>query len=293
MNAVSSKINQDASAILLISCPDKKGITASVTNFIYKNSGNILHADQHIDAQNNTFFMRVEWALKDFSIPREHIKDQFQIIADPFRMQWNLYFTNETQRVAVFVSKHLHCLNDLLFRQKAGHLPCVIPLIISNHSDAQEMARDAGISFKKLPITAKNKARQENQQIAILKKERIDLIILARYHQILTAKFLAAFPNRIINIHHSFLPAFPGKNPYARAYQKGVKIIGATSHYVTEELDEGPIIEQDTVRISHRDSLQDLIRKGQDLEKAVLFRAARWHLERKILCYANKTVVFD
>ena len=293
MNAVSPKINQDTSAILLISCPDKRGITASVTNFIFKHNGNILHADQHIDAQSNTFFMRVEWSLDGFTIPRERIKDQFRTIADSFRMQWNLNFTNETQRVAVFVSKHLHCLDDLLFRQKAAHLSCEIPLIISNHADAQETARDAGISFLKFPITPKNKAKQEEQQIAALKKEKIDLIILARYHQILTGKFLAAFPNRIINIHHSFLPAFPGKNPYARAYQKGVKIIGATSHYVTEELDEGPIIEQDTVRISHRDALKDLIRKGQDLEKAVLFRAARWHLERKILCYGNKTVVFD
>ena len=280
-------------AILLISCPDQKGITATVTNFVFQHHGNILHADQHIDDQSNTFFMRIEWDLAGFNVEREKISAAFELIAKKFSMKWDLSFSDQVNRVAIFVSKHLHCLYDLLIRHKAGQFNCHIPLIISNHSDAQEMARDAGISFKKLPITAKNKARQENQQIAILKKERIDLIILARYHQILTRKFLAAFPNRIINIHHSFLPAFPGKNPYARAYEKGVKIIGATSHYVTEELDEGPIIEQDTVRISHRDSLQDLIRKGQDLEKAVLFRAARWHLERKILCYANKTVVFD
>ncbi len=280
-------------AILLISCPDKKGITASVTNFIYKNRGNILHADQHIDAQSNTFFMRIEWDMSGFSLEREGIRKQFQTIAKTFRMQWTLSFTDVHRRIAVFVSKQLHCLQDLIYRQKSGQLRDEIALIVSNHPDAGSIADQEGIPFFEIPITPRNRKKQENFQVQLLEKEKIDLIVLARYHQILSRAFVERFSNRIINIHHSFLPAFPGKNPYVRAYQKGVKIIGATSHYVTEKLDEGPIIEQDTVRVSHRDSLQDLIYKGHDLERAVLLRALRWHLESKILCYGNKTVIFD
>jgi formyltetrahydrofolate deformylase len=280
-------------AILLISCPDSKGITATVTNLIYENNGNIVHSDQHIDDQTNTFFMRIEWSLEGFSIEKEKISDSFTPIAQKFGMKWDLYFTDRLARVAIFVSKHLHCLHDLLFRIKAGHFNCEIPLIISNHSDAKTIANEFRIMFYEIPISKEEKSEQEQKEIEILKKENIDLIVLARYHQIFTNQFIDAFKNRIINIHHSFLPAFAGKSPYAQAYRKGVKIIGATSHYVTEQLDEGPIIEQDTVRISHRDSLDDLVRKGEDLEKVVLSRAVRWHLQSKILSYGNKTVVFD
>jgi len=280
-------------AILLISCPDRKGITATVTNFIYQHGGNILHSDQHIDEQTNTFFMRVEWSLKGFDIPRERIKGHLQAIASRFGMKWELCFADQPLRAAIFVSKHLHCLYDLLYRKKAGHFSCLIPLIISNHPDAKSIAREFRIPFHVLPITPKNKSVQEPRELKLLEKEKIDLLVLARYHQILSARFVNKYRQRIINIHHSFLPAFAGKSPYQQAYQKGVKIIGATSHYVTEKLDEGPIIEQDTVRISHRDALNDLVRKGEDLEKAVLNRAVRWHLERKILCYGNKTVIFD
>jgi len=280
-------------AILLISCLDKKGITASVTNFIFENSGNIVHADQHIDDQSNTFFMRIEWDLKGFAIARKDIVKSFEPIAKKFRMTWELSFSDQPQRVAVFVSRHLHCLYDLLIRQRSGQIACEIPLIISNHKDAGKIAKEFGIDFFEVPITKQNKKAQEKREIEILMTANIDFVVLARYHQVLTSQVINAFPNRIINIHHSFLPAFAGKSPYSQAHKKGVKIIGATSHYVTEKLDEGPIIEQDTARTSHRDSLEDLIREGEDLEKIVLNRAVRWHLEKKILCYNNKTVVFD
>jgi formyltetrahydrofolate deformylase len=282
-----------AHAILLISCPDQKGLTATVTNFVFQNNGNIVHADQHIDEQTNTFFMRIEWDLSGFAIPKERIQSHFQEIADRLSMRWELFFTDDVPRVAVFVSRHLHCLYDLLFRYKTGQWNCVIPLIISNHSAAASLAKDFGIEFLETSISSENKHDQEQRQLQILQKNNIDMIILAQYHQIFSGEFVKAFENRIINIHHSFLPAFAGQNPYLQAFQKGVKIIGATSHYVTEQLDAGPIIEQDTVRITHRDSLNDLVRKGQDLEKVVLSRAVRLALERKILCYGNKTVVFD
>jgi len=280
-------------AILLISSPDQRGITASVTDFIYKNNGNIVHADQHIDEQSNTFFMRIEWSLDGFNIDRKKIDELFKPIANKFQMKWELNFTDQRFRIAIFVSRHLHCLQDLLYRHQAGQLDCEIPLIISNHADAKSIADNFGIKFVEVPILQDNKDKQEKKEIEIIKKENIDLIVLARYHQIFTANFVSTFQNRIINIHHSFLPAFAGKNPYFQAYEKGVKIIGATSHYVTEQLDEGAIIEQDTVRISHRDSLDDLVRKGEDLEKIVLNRAVRLILQKKILCYGNKTVVFD
>ena len=279
--------------ILLISCPDQKGITAYVTNFVFQNGGNIVHADQHIDEQSNTFFMRIEWSLDSFSISQENIAREFNEIAVNFNMQWTLGFTSKINKVAIFVSKHLHCLYDLLYRYKSGQLHCEIPVVISNHPDAKSIVEGAGIEFIEMPITSENKIEQEARQLAILEERNIDLVVLARYHQILTSKIVDKLVNRIINIHHSFLPAFVGKSPYAQAYEKGVKIIGATSHFVTEELDQGPIIEQDTVRISHRDSVEDLIRKGEDLEKIVLSRAVRWYLEKKILTYGNKTVVFD
>ncbi len=280
-------------AILLISCRDQKGITAAVTNFIFQNQGNIIHADQHIDEQSNTFFMRIEWSLDAFKLKREDIQPAFWVIAKSFNMMWKLSFSDQKTRVAIFVSKHLHCLYDLLYRHKTGQLFCDIALLLSNHPDARPVAEDFGIKFVEFIVERHNKIEQELKQMELLKTKEVDLVILARYHQILTKQFVDRFPLRIINIHHSFLPAFAGSNPYLQAYQKGVKVIGATSHYVTETLDDGPIIAQDTVAVSHRDSLEDLKRKGEDLEKVVLSRAVRWHLERKILCYGNKTVVFD
>jgi len=280
-------------AILLISCLDQKGITAAVTSFVFENGGNIIDANQHIDEQSNTFFMRIEWSLSGFKVSQGKIADTFKVLAKTFDMTWDLYFTGEPTKVAIFVSQHLHCLYDLLLRHKAGQLPCEISLIISNHPQAQSVAKDFGVKFVLIPVEAKNKKVQEKKQRALLVKEGVELVILARYHQILSAEFVAQFPNQIINIHHSFLPAFVGKSPYDQAYQKGVKIIGATSHFVIPQLDQGPIIEQDTVRISHRDAIEDLKRKGQDLEKIVLSRAVRWYLQRKILTYGNKTVVFE
>ncbi len=282
-----------ANAILLISCPDKKGITATVTNFVFHNNGNIIHADQHIDSQSNTFFMRIEWSLEHFKLNKEDMARSFPSIAGVFQMDWKIYFSDEISRVAIFVSKYTHCLTDLLLRHQAGQLKCQIPLIISNHPDAKNIAHHFGIDYFEFSVLNKNKIEQEKRQLEFLREAKIDCIVLARYGQIFTKDFVSAFPDRIINIHHSFLPAFKGEKPYAQAYKKGVKLIGATSHYVIENLDEGPIIEQDTVRISHRDSVEDLKLKGEDLEKAVLGRAMRWHLERKILVYNNKTVVFD
>lgn len=280
-------------AVFLISCPDQKGITATVTNFIFQHNGNIIHADQHIDEQTNTFFMRLEWSLKGFNILRNKIEGQFSSIADKFKMHWSLSFADEIPKVAIFVSKHVHCLQDILIRHRSGQLRCHIACIISNHASAKAIAREFDIHFFEFPMTPQTKMEQEKRQIQLLHEAKVEVVVLARYHQILTEQFIAQFPSRIINIHHSFLPAFVGKNPYHQAQQKGVKIIGATSHYVVEELDHGPIIEQDTVRISHRDSLEDILRKGEDLEKIVLSRAIRWHLEKKVLCYNNKTVIFD
>jgi formyltetrahydrofolate deformylase len=280
-------------AILLISCRDQKGITAAVTNFIFQNQGNIIHADQHIDEQSNTFFMRIEWSMDDFKLKRGDIQPAFGAIAGAFHMTWKLSFSDQKTRLAIFVGKHLHCLYDLLYRHKTGQLFCDIALVLSNHPDARGVAEDFGITFAEFSVESHNKIEEEQKQTELLKIQKIDLIILARYHQVLTKQFVDRFPLQIINIHHSFLPAFAGSNPYLQAYQKGVKVIGATSHYVTEKLDDGPIIAQDTVAVSHRDSLEDMKRKGEDLEKVVLSRAVRWHLERKILCYGHKTVVFD
>ncbi len=280
-------------AILLLSCPDKRGITATVTNFVYTNNGNILHAEQHKDEEVNIFFMRIEWSMDGFAIPRDKLTEKFQPIADMFEMKWSLYFTDYIPRMAIFVSKRLHCLYDLLLRNRGGQFNCDIALIISNHRDAKKVADEFGVRFQEFIVTAENKMAQEKKQIELLMQEHIDVVVLARYHQIFTEQFVRAFDNKIINIHHSFLPAFIGKNPYHQAYQKGVKLIGATSHYVTEKLDEGPIIEQDTARISHRDAIEDLVRMGEDLEKVVLGRAVVWHLQRKVLSFNNKTVVFE
>ncbi len=280
-------------AILLISCPDKRGILSEVTRFIAENNGNIVNADQHIDFQKSIFFMRIEWELEEFRIPKERIEDAFRPIAEKFQMDYQLRFNSEVKKVAIFVSKYDHCLYDLLYRFKSGELKGDLKLVISNHTDLKPVVEMFGVPFYHFPKSRENKLEVEEREIELLKKEEIDLIVLARYMQILSNRFVGEFRNRIINIHHSFLPAFVGARPYHRAYERGVKIIGATSHYVTEELDQGPIIEQDVVRVSHRDSVEDMIRKGRDLEKIVLSRAVRWHLEDKILVYDNKTVIFE
>lgn len=282
-----------STAILLIDCPDRKGIVAAVADFLYAHNANILHADQHQDNEAGLFFTRVEWDLAGFDLDATGFKTQFAPIADKFKMRWRFELSSQKPRLALFVSKFDHCLADLLYRHHSGELACEIPLIVSNHEDARRLAEFHGIAYHVLPVDAQNKVEAEARQLALLEKHRVDLVVLARYMQVLSPAFVARYPARIINVHHSFLPAFSGARPYQRAYEKGVKLIGATSHYVTEELDEGPIIEQDVVRVSHRDQLEDLVQKGRDLEKAVLSRAVRWHSEHRILVYAKKTVIFD
>lgn len=280
-------------AILLISCPDRRGLVAAISDFLYQHNGNILHADQHQDADQDLFLMRVEWSLDGFDIPLDQFATHFAPIAARFQMDWRLATTEKRTRMAIMVSKYDHCLVDLLYRHQSGELNCDIPLIISNHPDNKRLADFYGIPFHCLEVSKENKAAAEAAQMALIEEHKIDLIVLARYMQVLSPEFVARYPRRIINIHHSFLPAFEGAKPYHRAYAKGVKLIGATSHYVTEILDDGPIIEQDVTRISHRDALEDLIQKGRDLEKVVLSRAVRWHVESRILEYAKKTVIFD
>ena len=281
------------SAILLIDCPDRKGLVAAVAEFLYRHNANILHADQHQDNEQGLFLMRVEWDLAGFALSLEEFRRQFARIADQFQMRWRLELSSLRPKVAIFVSHYDHCIVDLLYRQQSGELACDIPLIISNHDTAQRIAEFYQVPFHLTPVTKENKAETEEQHQALLRDNAIDLIVLARYMQILSPEFVAQYPQRIINVHHSFLPAFMGAKPYHRAYERGVKLIGATSHYVTSELDEGPIIEQDVSRVSHRDQLDDLIQKGRDLEKVVLSRAVRWHIDHRILVYNKKTVIFD
>jgi formyltetrahydrofolate deformylase len=281
------------SAILLISCPDQKGLNAAIADFIFRNNGNILHADEHQDEDLGLFLMRVEWDLAGFAIETRDFARHFSPIAAKFRMEWRLASSDRRPNVALFVSRYDHCLADLLYRHRSGELACEIPLIISNHADVQALADFYRVPLQVVPVTKENKAEAEERELELLAPLQIDLIVLARYMQVLSPGFIRHYPHRIINIHHSFLPAFVGGKPHHQAYQRGVKLIGATSHYVTEVLDDGPIIEQDVVRISHRDTLEDLIQKGRDLEKVVLSRAVRWHIESRILLYGNKTVIFD
>jgi len=281
------------SAILLISCPDRKGLNAAIAEFIFRNNGNILHADEHQDEDLGLFLMRVEWDLSEFAIPMGDFGRHFAPIAEKFAMDWRLASSSRRPNVALFVSKYDHCLADLLYRHRSGELACEIPLIISNHPDVQALADFYRVPLQVVPVTKENKAEAEARELELLAPLGIDLIVLARYMQVLSTDFIRNYPHRIINIHHSFLPAFVGGKPHQQAYQRGVKLIGATSHYVTEVLDDGPIIEQDVVRISHRDTLEDLIQKGRDLEKVVLSRGVRWHIESRILLYGNKTVIFD
>lgn len=280
-------------AILLISCPDQKGLVATIAEFLYRHDANILHADQHQDSELGLFLMRVEWDLQGFNLSTNDFDKLFTPIAEKFSMHWSLALSSYRPKVAIFVSRYDHCLADLLYRHQAGELNCEIPLIISNHSDTKWLADAYGIPFQHIPVHKDAKKEAEDMQVALLHHHHIDLIVLARYMQVLSPKFIRHYPSRIINIHHSFLPAFNGAKPYHRAFERGVKLIGATSHYVTEILDDGPIIEQDVTRISHRDAIENLIQRGSDLEKVVLSRAVRWHIENRILLYANKTVVFD
>ena len=281
-------------AKLLLHCPDKPGILAEVTDFITVNKGNIIYLDQYVDHVENIFFMRIEWELKDFLIPQEKIEDYFATLyAQKYEMNFRLYFSDMKPRMAIFVSKMSHCLFDLLAPYTAGEWNVDIPLIISNHPDLQHVAERFGIPFYLFPITKETKTEQESLEIELLAKHGIDFIVLARYMQVLSQQLIDTYPNRIINIHHSFLPAFVGAKPYHAAFERGVKIIGATSHYVTADLDAGPIIEQDVVRITHKDTVQDLINKGKDLEKIVLSRAVQKHIEHKVLAYKNKTVIFN
>ena len=281
-------------AKLLLHCPDKPGILAEVTDFITVNKGNIIYLDQYVDHVENIFFMRIEWELKDFLVPQEKIEDYFRTLyGQKYEMDFRLYFSDVKPRMAILVSKLSHCLFDMLARYTAGEWNVEIPLIISNHPDLQHVAERFGIPFYLFPITKETKEEQERKEMELLAKHKITFIVLARYMQVISEQMINAYPNKIINIHHSFLPAFVGAKPYHAAFQRGVKIIGATSHYVTTELDAGPIIEQDVVRITHKDAIEDLVNKGKDLEKIVLSRAVQKHIERKVLAYKNKTVIFS
>lgn len=278
-------------AVLLMSCPDRKGIVATVADFLYKNNGNILHADEHIDGEFNLFFLRVEWDLTGFKLNKSDFKKLFGEIAKEFQMTWDVAYSSNRPKVAILVSKEDHCLADLLYRHKNLELNCDISLVISNHKEAKDITKFYGIPFYEISTLKKGEA--EKKILKLLKENDIDLVILARYMQILSADFIKLLAKPIINIHHSFLPSFVGAKPYNQAHQKGVKIIGASSHYVTADLDQGPIIEQDVLRVSHKDSVRDLAQKGRDIERIVLSRAVKWHVENKVLVYLNKTVVFD
>jgi formyltetrahydrofolate deformylase len=281
------------SAVLLISCPDRKGIVATLSDFVFRHNGNILHADEHADQESNLFLMRVEFDPAEFDIELADFSRHFTPIAEKFEMRWRLARSNCRAKMIILASKYDHCLVDLLYRHKSGELACDIPLIISNHPDNQPVADFYGIPYVTIPVPKDSKHQAEQKITSLIERHNPDFMVLARYMQILSNEFVNRYPQRIINIHHSFLPAFVGAKPYHQAFTRGVKLIGATGHYVTEVLDDGPIIEQDVVRISHRDSLDDLLQKGRDLEKVVLSRAVRWHIENRVLLYGNKTVVFD
>ena len=288
-------MNKDKNtAILLIHCPDMPGILAVVTEFINEHKGNILYLDQYVNREEKAFFMRVEWELDQFQIPKDKIQEYFQtLIAQRYEMNFRLYFSNMKPRMAIFVSKMSHCLYDLLARYAAGEWNVEIPLIISNHPDMSQVAKNFGIEYHHFPITKENKAEQEALELELLKKHRITFCVLARYMQVISPEFISHYPDKIINIHHSFLPAFVGSRPYHAAHERGVKLIGATSHYITNELDAGPIIDQDVAFISHKDTVDELVKKGRDLEKIVLSHAVEKHIERKILTYKNRTIVFQ
>lgn len=284
-------MSEPVTATLLLSCPDQKGLVAGVSGFLFRHGANIIHADQHTDQEEGLFLQRVEFELNGVDLPRAELGEAFRPLAERFDMRWSLRFSDETRRVALLVSKQPHCMYDLLARWRMQELPAEIALVISNHPDHAETARYFGVPYHHVPVA--NQAEQEKAVLRLLEQQHVDLVVLARYMQVLSDLILDRFPDRIINIHHSFLPAFAGGRPYHQAHERGVKIIGATAHYVTAELDQGPIIEQDVVRVSHRDTVADMVAKGRDLEKVVLARAVRLHLENRVLVYRNKTVVFD
>jgi len=280
-------------AVLLVSCPDQKGLVAAVSDFVYRHDGNIRSADQHTDDEVGVFLQRVEWDLAGFRIPREGIAEAFRPVAERFGMTWDLRWSDEVPRMALFASRLGHCLQDLLWRWRSGELRAEVPVVVSNHEELGDLARSFGVAFEAYELAADAKAEAETAIRRSLRGHRVDLVVLARYMQVLGGEFVDEYPARIVNIHHSFLPAFAGARPYHQAFQRGVKVIGATAHYVTRELDQGPIIAQDVVRVSHRDSVEDLVKKGRDIEKVVLARAVDLHLNHRVLVYGNKTVVFD
>jgi len=283
----------NVNAILLFTCPDQNGIVAKISQFIYEGGGNIIDLDEHVNQNQKFFSLRVVWSMKNFSIPASMLHDAFETLGKEFNAHWKIEFSGNKPRLAIFVSKYDHCLQEILWRYNLNEYEIEIPLIVSNHPDMQGLAEANGIAYHFFPITNGNKAEQEAKEIALLKENNIDLIVLARYMQVLTPAFIQEFQNKIINIHHSFLPGFVGGKPYKQAYERGVKIIGATSHFVTEELDEGPIIEQDIMRITHKDTIKDLIRKGRDLERTVLARALLYQVEHRIIVDGKRTIVFN
>jgi formyltetrahydrofolate deformylase len=284
--------NEKITAVLLLSCPDQKGLVAKISQYIAEHGGNIIDLDEHVDAGENLFAIRVAWEMEHFSIPVSDLENSVTDLTEEINATWKLNFLEEKKRLAVFVSKYDHCLQEILWRHRLGEYNAEISLIVSNHPDLQQLADNYSIPFHVFPVNIDNKAEQEEKELQLLEEQKIDTVILARYMQILSDKFVKKYANRIINIHHSFLPAFKGGNPYKQAYDRGVKIIGATSHFVTENLDEGPIIEQDIIRISHKDSVDDLKRKGRDLERLVLARALHHYLEHRVLVMGKKTIIF-
>jgi len=281
------------SAVLLVQCPDRKGLDATIADFIYRHDGNILHFEQHQAGEERFYLARVEWDLQGFRLKLDEFDEAFGPIAHKFGMNWRIALGSQRPRVAIFVSKYDHCLVDLLYRQRNGELRCDFPLMISNHTDAKHHADFYGVPYYEIPVSKENKPQAEAQQLELLERYQIDLVVLARYMQVLSNDFIQRYPRPIINIHHSFLPAFVGAKPHQQAFQRGVKLIGATAHYVTEVLDDGPIIEQGVARITHKDDVDDLVEKGRDLEKVVLSRAVRWHIENRILLHGNRTVIFE
>jgi len=285
--------NEKLTAILLLSCPDRIGLVSRISHFIFERGGNILDLDEHVEPEEKDFSIRVAWDMKNFSISPTDLKDALMPLANEFKATWEIKYLEHKSKVAIFVSKYDHCLHEILWRYKMGEYQIEIPLIISNHPDLESLANQYKIPFHLFPVTKENKNEEESKELQILADNNIDTIVLARYMQILSSEFVKHYPKKIINIHHSFLPAFIGANPYKQAYHRGVKIIGGTSHYVTADLDEGPIIDQDIIRISHKDTLKDLIRKGRDLERLVLARALHNHFEHRILVKGKKTIIFD
>lgn len=280
-------------ATLLLSCPDQKGLVARISQFIFQHGGNILNLDEHAEREENMFFTRIEWDTSEVKLSQSEFENEFAKLASEISADWKIRYSNCKQKLAIFVSKYEHCIQEILWLNSIGELEADIKLIISNHWDLSYLGKQYNIPFHYFPINKENKATEEEKEIELIKQNKIDTIILARYMQVLSPNFVKEFPSKIINIHHSFLPAFIGANPYRQAYEKGVKIIGATSHYVTENLDEGPIIEQAVTRISHRDSLKDLISKGRELERSVLVRALKYHLNNRVLPFGKKTIVFE